>query len=177
MGQVSLKSAALEKSRQRTMSFVDFGRARCRRTLVLELVGFSRVPENCIVKRRNFHVLNDSSNLRSLQSVLADVDSREGAYFDHAGRRSIRSPPGMVIEICRNRREGSSASEVSEKNSCLPYLDFRVMGNRRLTILVRNDGLEDAEIVLLHRVSISTPVVCEGITEMRQSRSRSRGGR
>jgi len=73
MGQVSLKSAALEKSRQRTMSFVDFGRARCRRTLVLELVGFSRVPENCIVKRRNFHVLNDSSNLRSLQSVLADL--------------------------------------------------------------------------------------------------------
>lgn len=44
-----------------TMSFVDFGRTRNRRALVLELVGLSRVPEYCVVKRRNFHILNDSS--------------------------------------------------------------------------------------------------------------------
>lgn len=96
-----------------TVSLVDLGRVWHRRTLVLELVllRLGRRPEHGVVDGRDLDVLDNAAERRerhACETLLErKVASNGKPYVAQAGRRSMRSPEGMVMEICRS---GASSS-------------------------------------------------------------------
>ena len=88
-------------------------------------------------------------------------------YVIHAGILSIRSPEGVIIDICQ-------VSNGSSTNLELANLDFRVVCNRRLSIFRRNNNLEHTKWILLHGMRFSTPVICHASVKLSKQAAQGR---